>query len=248
MRWICDGDQRQGNRRRQEDRWDILREETRLLALAADGMGGMPLGAEAAEEAVKAAGATFQAKDLRTEDPAKVLLAAVTAADEAVFEMAAREGLTGSVGTTLVAVLAEGRYAWWISVGDSRVYLYRKGVLKQLSRDHTVAEEIREARRREISSDDATLFLSPPEAITSFIGIGGLKKVSRSERPLHAENGDCLLLATDGLFNTLNSERILACLRNPPEERARALVRETLAAGNPFQDNVTAVTLTFGSS
>ncbi len=248
MRWICDGDQRQGNRPRQEDRWDIFHEGMRLLAVAADGMGGMPLGAEAAEEAVKTAGATFRAKGLHTEDPAKVLLAAVTASDRAVWEMAARHHLAGSVGTTLVAILAEGHKAWWLSVGDSRVYLFRKGRLRQLSRDHTVAEEIREARRRGIPLEKTTLLWSPPEAITSFIGIGGLKKVSRSERPLHAQGGDCFLLATDGLFNTINGDRIIACLGNPPEHRSRGLVQETLAAGNPCQDNVTAVTLTFTPS
>jgi protein phosphatase len=159
--------------------------------------------------------------------------------------MAARQHVAGSVGTTLVAILAEGHNVWWISVGDSRVYLHRNGLLKQLSRDHTVGEELGEMRRRGDAPERNALLWSPPEAITSFIGIGGLKKVSRSERPLHAEGGDCFLLATDGLFNTLTNERILGCLRNPPEQPASALVRETIAAGNPYQDNVTAVTLTF---
>ncbi|MFP4482195.1 MAG: PP2C family protein-serine/threonine phosphatase, partial [Thermovirgaceae bacterium] len=224
MNWVCVGDQNQGNRHRQEDRWDIFRQRNRLLAVVADGMGGMPLGDAAAEEAVETSGATFREKKLHMEDPAKVLIAAVTKADRAVWEMAAREGLAGSVGTTLVAVLAEGRWAWWVSVGDSRVYLFRKGVLRQLSRDHTVGEELREARRGGASPERDPLFWSSPEAITSFIGIGGLEKVSQPESPLHAEKGDRLLLASDGLFNTLSSEKILACLEGSPENPARALV------------------------
>jgi len=245
MTWICDGDQRQGNRRRQEDRWDIFHEGSRLLAIVADGMGGMPLGAEAAEEAVKTAGTIFLERSSREEDPAALLFAVVSGADRAVWEMAARHRLAGAVGTTLVAILAEGNHAWWISVGDSRVYLFRSGLLKQLSRDHTVAEELREARRRKDAPERNALLWSPPEAITSFIGRGSLEKVSRSERPLSAEEGDCLLLASDGLFNTLSSQAMLSCLKGAPTDPAHALVREALAAGNPYQDNVTAVTLTF---
>jgi len=245
MTWICDGDQRQGSRRRQEDRWNMWHEGNRLLAVVADGMGGMPLGAEAAEEAVKTAGTIFQERSFREEDPAALLFAVASGTDRAVWDMAAKEGLPGSVGTTLVAALTEGNSAWWVSVGDSRVYLFRKGLLKQLSRDHTVKEELRERHRRGDAPERNALLWSPPEAITSFIGRGRLEKVSRSERPLSAGEGDCLLLASDGLFNTLSSQAMLSCLKGAPTDAAHALVREALAAANPYQDNVTAVTLTF---
>lgn len=245
MTWICNGDQGQGNRRRQEDRWNVWHKGNRLLAVVADGMGGMPLGAEAAEEAVKTAGAIFQERSSREEDPAALLFAVASEADRAVWDMAAKAGLPGSVGTTLVAALTEKKHAWWVSVGDSRVYLFRKDLLKQLSRDHTVGEELREMRRRGDDPERNALLWSPPEAITSFIGRGHLEKVSKPEKPLSAGEGDCLLLASDGLFNTLSSQAILFCLKGPPTERAHALVREALAAGNPCQDNVTAVTLMF---
>jgi protein phosphatase len=245
MTWICDGDQRQGNRRRQEDRWNIWQEGNRLLAVVADGMGGMPLGAEAADEAVKAAGTIFQKRSSREEDPAALLFAVASGADRAVWDMAAKAGLPGSVGTTLVAALTEKRLAWWISVGDSRVYLFRRDLLKQLSRDHTVKEELRKMRRRGDDPGRNGLLWSPPEAITSFIGRGRLEKVSRPERPLSAGEGDCLLLASDGLFSTLSSQAMLFCLKASPTDAAHALVREAVAAGNPCQDNVTAVTLTF---
>lgn len=242
MVWIASSAQDVGNRRRQEDRWGVFRDGERLFAVVADGMGGMPLGAEAAEEAVRTVGASFR-KGGPEEDPAVFLFAAARSADRAVREMAGKSSLAGSVGTTLVAALAEGDRLWWVSIGDSRVYLFRKGLLRQLSRDHTVAEELRESGPGKGVPARGSRFPGPPEAITSFIG--GLEKVSCPESPLHARDGDCILLASDGLFNTLSGQGTATCLGNSPADPAQALVSAVLAAENPRQDNVTVVALRY---
>ncbi|MEA3507666.1 MAG: protein phosphatase 2C domain-containing protein, partial [Synergistota bacterium] len=126
--------QAQGARKRQEDRTAVETTKEMTVAVLADGMGGMPMGAEAAEETVRTI--TAELREQSAKDPRQMLLDAARRADGNVTRLGTRFGFPGLCGSTLVCVLALDDLVWWLSVGDSRIYLYRKGDLALLTTDH----------------------------------------------------------------------------------------------------------------
>jgi len=210
--------QAQGARKRQEDRTAVETTKEMTVAVLADGMGGMPMGAEAAEETVRTV-TTFLGENLPG-DPRQLLLDAATAADRNVTRLGTRFGFPGLCGSTLVCVLVSGDLIWWLSVGDSRIYLYKKGDLALLTTDHATVST---------------------GALTSFIG--GMSQVCMPAEPLKPEAGDMLLLASDGLWNTFSETAIAETLASARSDPAQALVQSVVAAENPFQDNVSTVVI-----
>ena len=142
---------------------------------------------------------------------------------------------TRGMGTTLSLTIIEGSTLTVGHVGDSRVYLHRNGNLAQLTGDHSwVAEEV------------ARGVLTPEEArhhprrnlITRAIGIG--PTVEPVTFAAELEQGDTVLLCSDGLHGLVSDEQIGAVLSSKePREAADALVEMANAAGG--NDNITAV-------
>ena len=115
----------------------VLR-NTGILAVLADGMGGLSGGERVSQKIVMEAltfGSTLQANQVPTALPNMV-----AGINRAVNQMLGPKGLYTS-GSTVVSALITGNALRWISVGDSRVYLYRDGQLSQLSRDHDLLRD-----------------------------------------------------------------------------------------------------------
>ncbi len=205
-----------------------------FLSVICDGMGGMRMGAEAAN----AAAAAFVGAYVADESPAqKALRDAVDKANGVVWDMCKSDDLSGA-GTTLVAALITPEGFHYISVGDSHVYLYRKGVLSQLNVDHNyLSELLQRVRRGEITREEA---LSDPERahLTSYLGIRKLTLVDRSSGPIEIEDGDRILLASDGLFKVLTPADISAEMANFNGDAAERLIGEVLKFGYRNQDNM----------
>ncbi len=150
------------------------------------------------------------------------------------------DGGGAGAGTTLAGVSIadiEGEGYWLaLNLGDSRTYRLSEGVLEQISVDHSVVQELIDAGELDAASaaQDARR-----NVITRAIGAG-----SDSEADfwlLPAEEGDRLLICSDGLPTELGHDRIDAILRGErhPQAAADRLVREAVAAGG--RDNVTVV-------
>jgi PPM family protein phosphatase len=171
---------------------------TDRLALVADGMGGPPGGEIASRVAAGVISAAF------TGQSADELEAAVRAANWAIREHAiAQPGLEG-MGTTVCAagLLTTGRVAL-VNVGDSRAYLFREGSLTHLTQDHSLTAELIE--RGELPEEEATQH--PYYGIlTRALGVGSDVDIDRSM--LVVEEGDRIVLCSDGLFNELSDEEI----------------------------------------
>jgi len=153
-------------------------------------------------------------------------------------------GLEGEVGTTLVAAVVKDRQLYWVSVGDSRIYLYRRGIMYQLTTDHDYGRELaRQAKAGELSWEEA-LGHSQREALTSYLGLPELPEVHRSTTPMPLAPGDRILLCSDGLYRALSLEEMGGALAAAsPQEAAEALVAQALAKRNPHQDNITVAIL-----
>lgn len=224
-----------------------LDEERGLLAVVCDGMGGMPLGRESSQLAIRAFMDAYQDRAI-AEPPAAALARSAFAANDAVLEMAARSGCAGRAGTTLVAVVIERGSLSWISVGDSRLYLFRNGFLQTLNREHNVANRLENlARQGKLNSDEAIVYWRP-DALTSFIGIESLEEFDLPEEPVLLQEGDIVLSCTDGLYNSMTDEEIRDILLSASGNTVRGyiagkIVGDVRKKSLPFQDNITVLVM-----
>jgi protein phosphatase len=207
------------------------------LVAVADGMGGRRAGEVASRLAVETLQAAFVA-DPTTEG----LVAAVRAANHAVWERAEAEPELRGMGTTIaaVALVAEGPHKALAvaNVGDSRAYLLQDGRLTRLTSDHSLVAEL--VRAGEISEDEARVH-PRRNILTRVLGIEPDVEpyVGRAD-PVR---GDRLLLCSDGLFNELDEAQIAALLAEvaDPTDAATRLVDEAKLHGGA--DNITALVL-----
>jgi protein phosphatase len=229
-----------GSRSEQQDRFGVADADgAGMTAVVADGMGGMAHGDKASQSAVDAFVATWSSP--ATDGASDRLLRSTEAANEAVYSLATSLGAVQEMGTTLVAAAFDGAALHWISVGDSAVYLCRAGRLKQLNSFHTYGRELEALAERGIIPPEIARTHPEREALTSFLGMDSIRLVDRSPQPVALQEGDWVLLASDGLFKTLEAAEILAGLRGDVQKACQDLVRRTLDSHAAFQDNVTVV-------
>lgn len=211
-----------------------------VLGVVADGMGGLALGRQASQLAVKTILNTYTAKS-QDESISDALHRALQDANAAVLDLAKEEGLQDKVGTTVVAAVVHQGFLFWASVGDSRLYLYRRGTLQQLTQDHVYAVELTRAVERGIISKEEAETHPERRSLTSHLGIPSLEEVDCNTEPFALLAGDRLLLCSDGLYGSLSENEMAAVLQKAPTQPAEALIQSALTKQHPHQDNLTAV-------
>ena len=212
----------------------------------ADGMGGMASGEEASRLAILAGLELIQKAahwHLDLSDQGEVGDLTRTLADyyrqvnrRVLKEASTHPGMAG-MGTTLTVAYSVGLRLFTVNAGDSRSYLLHEGGLLQLTRDHTVAQEL--ARAGKIPQDDVKSHRMR-HVLTNYIGSPGDVMHAEFNR-VDLVDGDRLLLCSDGLSDLVDDRRIAAILGdNPrPKDAADALVDAALDAGG--RDNVTVI-------
>jgi protein phosphatase len=214
-----------------------------FLAVLCDGMGGMQHGDVASQTAVRTVLDAY-AQKVPEETIPEALERSVRAANERVIEAAADLGLKDGVGTTLVAAVVHDASLYYFSVGDSGLFHIRDGQFQMVNRPHVFSNLLDQAAAMgKISRAEAE---QHPErdSLTSFIGIPVLEEVDRNTEAWPMGEGDTILLASDGLFKTLEPVDIVNSLRGHPQSWPTALVERTLAQEHPGQDNVTVLSVT----
>ncbi|SCL33154.1 protein phosphatase [Micromonospora nigra] len=213
---------------------DALHAGTWLVAVA-DGMGGMAAGDLASAIAIDAVA------PLDAETPEDALVAALqrgiqvatTRIRQAVTEDPQRQGM----GTTLTALLfaRTGSCLALAHIGDSRAYLFREGVLKQITRDDTFVQML--VDQGMITPEEAS---SHPRRAVVTQALQG-DEVSPTYATMVPWAGDRWLLCSDGLSNVVGPETLAEVLAQHPDraECARRLIDLALRAGGP--DNVTVI-------
>jgi serine/threonine protein phosphatase PrpC len=163
--------------------------------------------------------------------------AALREADASVYSAAVGDPNLQGMGTTLTLAYTAGSVLFVAHVGDSRCYLLRGGVLHQLTRDHTVVQELLE--QGVVDPDDAAGH-NLRHMITNVVG-GHAPGIKTEVHRLTLEPGDTLLLCTDGLTNTVPADRIQSILAGTaaPEQACAELIRLANEAGG--EDNATAI-------
>ncbi len=203
------------------------------IFVVADGMGG----AQAGEVASKAAADAFDV-DLPEGPPEQVLRETILAANRTIHELARADPSRAGMGTTLTAAIVDavGEEVAIGHVGDSRAYRLRAGKLEQLTRDHSLVEEMR--RKGQIT--DAQAEDHPQRSIITR-ALGPEPEVEPDLQTVSAAAGDVFLICSDGLTTMLGEEQIAKLLAGATSMSAavRALVDEANRAGG--RDNITAL-------
>ena len=203
------------------------------IFVVADGMGG----AQAGEVASKAAADAFDV-DLPDGPPEQVLRATILAANRTIHELARADPSRAGMGTTLTAAIVDavGEEVAIGHVGDSRAYRLRAGKLEQLTRDHSLVEEMR--RKGQIT--DAQAEDHPQRSIITR-ALGPEAEVEPDLQTVAAAAGDVFLICSDGLTTMLAEEQIAKLLGGATSMSAavRALIDEANRAGG--RDNITAL-------
>lgn len=201
--------------------------------LVCDGMGGAAAGEVASALAVDEMMGLLKARTADAPQP-ETAEQAVTAANDAIFQKAQRNAQLSGMGTTLVALVADGDRAWMLNVGDSRGYLLRAEQLEQITIDHSLVEEqVRSGRM-----DQAEALRSPLRNVITR-ALGTQPTVTTDVFPLDIEPGDLFLLCSDGLTRELSDDLLQAMLRvdMPLEELCSRLIDAGNKAGG--HDNIT---------
>ncbi len=215
-----------------ESNEDSFHADGRVFAVA-DGMGGHRAGEVASAAAIEEF-LRFDAEN-RGAPPRERMLKGIQAANLALYRMARNDPEMEGMGTTFTAVVVEeGLHLG--HVGDSRAYMWREGVLRPLTRDHSLVERmVREGR---LSPGEARIH---PRRNVILRALGVSKELEVDMDTVDAAPGDRVLLCSDGLTGPLEDRELqeIVSLETGPEERARLLVDAANRRGG--MDNITVV-------
>ena len=215
------------------------------LMIVADGMGGHNSGEVAADLAVKtivdfARKMIGGAKQMVPEGSSgltprgRQLEYFVKTANTMIYEKGRAFPKDAGMGTTVVAAMMDAKSLTVAHVGDSRLYLWRRGELTQLTEDHSLVGE--QVKRGQITADEAARS-NLQNILTRALGAEGDVQVDVGEHPLFP--GDVVLLATDGLSKMVSDADVAAVIAGgaAPQAIVDDLIARARAAGGV--DNVT---------
>mgnify|MGYP006163167273 FL=1 len=230
---------RKGGREKNEDRMGYCYTRDSGLFALADGMGGHPEGEMASQLALQTMAALFQ-RDARPKlaDPLRFLQDAVMAGHHQLLRYASEKGLIDTPRTTIVACILQGNTAYWAHCGDSRLYFVRGEKLIARTRDHSYSE-----LQSSLSSVVPVNERYNRNVLFTCLGSPG-KPVVDTAGPLLLQEGDRLLLCSDGLWGTVEDELITNHLATRSiSDAVPELVEVALRNGGPKCDNVTVLAM-----
>lgn len=175
------------------------------LFLVADGMGGHNAGDYASRMTVETI--VGHAADSPCQNPTEILADAISAANTFVRCRAEENPELNGMGTTVVAASCDGTTLHVANVGDSRLYIAGNGRLRQVTRDHSWVEEM--VRRGGLGREEAR---NHPDKNIITRAVGAEDTVKIDFFTVNLEEGDMILMCTDGLTNMLEDEEILNIL------------------------------------
>ncbi len=203
------------------------------LWVVADGMGGHAAGDFASQTICSRLDEVVQPAE-----PSAFLQAVAARIQVAHQELRAeaeRRGGGGVIGSTVVALLAAQGHFACLWAGDSRLYLLRDGALRQVSKDHSLVQQM--VDNGDLAAEEAE---SHPHAnvVTRAVGAVDVLELERRHEPLR--DGDVLLLCSDGLTGLMADREIEAVLRQSPDQAGvDQMIATALERGAP--DNVTII-------
>ncbi len=246
--WKKGAQSNQGSRKEQQDDYGMVlgtyKGKQTLLAVLADGMGGMKNGAQFSWITVEYLMKHFQEALDTGLPPFSILLKLACGANNEAYKIYDEEK---PGGTTLIAgMFVEDRF-YMLSVGDSRIYLFRKHktekkyVPLQLNREHVLGPSLDErAWMGKISFEDAKDNMYR-DSLISGIGSEKIRRIDLTLNPIRLLTGDKVVFMSDGIYRSLSEEEMAKDLELTPDKASDELVRHVLEKKIPHQDNMSVI-------
>jgi serine/threonine protein phosphatase PrpC len=245
MKFTIYQDSRQGPRNYNQDRVAYSYSKDALLTVLADGMGGHRNGEVAAQFAIEVLTESFQRMARPTlANPFKFLDAHIRQVHDAIDRHALLSDMPEPPRTTIVTALVQQDVLYCAHAGDSRLYHFRNGQLLFRTEDHSKVQML--YRKGLISKEE---MLTHPERNKIYNCVGGEEQPQiemASKRDL--QDGDIVLLCTDGLWTLLEEEEIAAILQNGPvTDTVPVLFDLAESRADQSGDNMSAVAFSWGN-
>ena len=241
MKYSIFTDSRVGQRPYNQDRLGHWQTDESMLMVVADGMGGHAHGEVAAQIAVEHLSAAFLAEAKpRIPNPDLFLYDAVGRAHSTIVHQARERGLGDAPRTTVVACVVQQGRAWWSHVGDSRLYLVRKGRVLARTRDHTYVQQLVDAGKiREQAAENH------PDRNRLYQCLGGThtpRLELTASVPL--DKDDVVLMCTDGFWGPLTQRQILiGLIGKEPAKALPELLAQAEARAGTHCDNLSVIAM-----
>lgn len=211
------------------------------LAIVADGMGGHQAGDVASEMAIDIV-KTELLRELQTPVSADAYEAkikdALSVANERIFSLSTDQPQLQGMGTTVVLAVATREHVFIANVGDSRAYLYDGKALEQITEDHSLVTEL--VKTGQITVEESH---EHPQRNVLTRALGTEPDVNVDMYELAWDDGDMLMLCSDGLTGLVNDEQLQYIFKeeNEIQKQIDWLVNKALEAGG--KDNITVALL-----
>lgn len=209
-----------------------------LFAIVCDGMGGANGGSTASHNAVD-----FIANSIKKFDPDKLscdeiknlMLKITQDVNRKIYEIAKQNTSLLGMGTTIVFLIISNGIAHFVHAGDSRAYVISNNVITQVTKDHSIVQELVESGK--ITKEQAQ---HHPEKNVITRALGVYENLDLDYFQYELSENDVILICTDGLTNYLNDTELLNVIEEFGDERA---VDEYISKANDCggNDNITAV-------
>ena len=209
------------------------------LFIVADGMGGYEGGKLASSSAVKMISESVLSEfgtHLTGEQIKELLQVSIKGASEEIYKISSDNRDLRGMGTTVVVCIVLNGILYTASVGDSRGYLYTDGILRQITKDHSLVYDL--YSKGLISKEEARRH-PQKNVITRAVGSEPIVLIDTFETELKGD--DIILICSDGLHTMVSEEKIIQILNDEGESTAEKLIN--LANENGGKDNITVITV-----
>ena len=234
-----------GGRADQQDSAGFEFTERGGITVICDGMGGHDGGRLASSYAVSHIIEMYVGRDAGIPIN-EFLLNSADSIDRDINAISYPDGTRMQAGSTIVCTVIEGNSLFWLSVGDSRIYLSRNNEFVRITTDHNYLTRLEyELSCGQITREEYEAELYKSDALVSFLGVGGMSMIDSNELPFELRKNDMIILASDGLYKIISDEQIKLLTENFSNisDAVQALelkVRRIAAQNNIGRDNMTA--------
>ncbi|MCR4651210.1 MAG: Stp1/IreP family PP2C-type Ser/Thr phosphatase [Lachnospiraceae bacterium] len=204
------------------------------LFIVADGMGGHKAGDYASRCATETI--VWSALSADNESIVSILENAFKAANENILKKSLQEEDYNGMGTTLVAATLVDNKLWVANVGDSRLYVVNNKEIRQITRDHSLVEEM--VRMGGIRRDQAR---SHPDKNIITRAVGVMEEIEIDFFQIELNKGDEVLMCTDGLTNMIDDEEIRMIMSGQRDIVGKVEGLINAANNNGGKDNIAAI-------
>ncbi len=238
-----------GTRKNQQDTVFGDTNETRTLGIVCDGMGGMNGGEIASQTAARIlaedylkAGNINNIPDFFHKEAIKM--------NQAVCDLTDENNKPLNGGTTVVAVIVENDFLYWLSIGDSKIYIIRNEEIVAVNREHNYRMSLNEKLKKGlITEEEYKAEEGQAEALISYLGIEKLSLMDINQKPFKLLENDIVLLCSDGLYKRLPDSEIRELISYEEPDMVRAAKRLTdvvMMRTQKSQDNTSVVVMQYG--